>query len=539
MLAYKQLKDERWDAIVIGSGIGGLATAALLSKEANKKVLVLERHYTAGGYTHAFDRPGYSWDVGVHYIGECGDPKSPTRAAFDYVTDGRLEWAPLPAVYDRAIHGGTTFDFPAGKENLRNALIARFPQEERAIERYFRAVEAVTRTTMPYYAEKVIPRAAGWVAGSLLRAPFLRWSDPNTLEVLREFTNNQELIGVLTSQWGDYGLPPAQSSFAIHATIAAHYFKGASYPVGGATRIAETIAPAIEQTGGQIVVSAAVEEILVEHGKAVGVRMADDRNLYAPLVVSDAGARNTFTRLLRAPSASAEEVQNLRGSMAYLSLYVGVKESAQSLGLSGTNLWIHPSYDHDANAARFLKNPDADFPLLFISFPSAKDPEFSRRHPGRATLEVVTLASYDWFSRWEDTRWKKRGSDYDEFKKKLATRLQNELEKHVPAVKGKIDYAELSTPLTTRHFMNYEGGEAYGLAATPARFRSRALTPRTSVKNLFLTGQDVTVLGVAGALFGGVVSASAILGKNLVSVVAKPRERRKAVARGVVAMNLR
>ena len=94
MVSYKQHSlDDRWDAIVIGSGIGGLTAAALLSKHSGKKVLVLERHYTAGGYTHSFNRPGYSWDVGVHYIGELQNPASPLRAAFDYLTGGQLEWA--------------------------------------------------------------------------------------------------------------------------------------------------------------------------------------------------------------------------------------------------------------------------------------------------------------------------------------------------------------------------------------------------------------------------------------------------------------
>src|SRR5579862_328513 len=85
-----------WDTIVIGSGVGGLSTAALLAKHGGHRVLVLERHYTAGGFTHAFRRPGYEWDVGVHYIGQVNNPASPVRAAFDHITDGCLGWNPMP-----------------------------------------------------------------------------------------------------------------------------------------------------------------------------------------------------------------------------------------------------------------------------------------------------------------------------------------------------------------------------------------------------------------------------------------------------------
>lgn len=523
MISYKQHSlDDRWDAIVIGSGIGGLTAAALLSKYASKKVLVLERHYTAGGYTHSFHRPGYRWDVGVHYVGELQDRASPLRAAFDDLTEGQLEWAPMPEVYDRVLMGGHTFDFPTGRECLRARLKEYFPGEARAIDRYLAAVQSAQKASGLYFAEKAIPRPAARIAGTFMRAPFLRWASQSTLDVLRRFTQNEELIGVLTAQWGDYGLPPAQSSFGMHAIITAHYFNGASYPVGGASRIAETIAPVIERNGGKIVVSAEVEEIIVHDGKAVGVRMTDAREFRAELVVSDAGARNTFQRLVHEPQPILRDLERVPGSVAHLSLYMGVNQSARELGLTGTNLWIYPSPDHDANFARFVDDPSVSLPVLYISFPSAKDPAFEREHPGRATLEAVVFAPYDWFVRWEDSRWKRRGIEYDAFKQGLADRIQREVERNVSAVAGKIDHAELSTPLTTRHFMNYERGEAYGLAATPERFRLRSLTPQTSIRNLYLTGQDVASLGVAGALFGGVIAASAVLGRNLMSTVTKP-----------------
>lgn len=529
MLSYKQhTLEDRWDAIVIGSGIGGLSVAALLSKYAGKRVLVLERHYTAGGYTHSFKRPGYAWDVGVHYVGEMQDPASATRAVFDHLTEGQLAWHAMPDVYDRVRIANRTFDFPKGKDNLRASLKQAFPGEAPAIDRYFRAVDAAGKASRFYFAEKAVPRPIAMLAGGLLRRSFVRWASRTTLEVLREFTGNQELVGVLTAQWGDYGLPPAQSSFGIHAIIASHYFEGGSYPVGGAARIAETIAPLIERNGGKIVISAEVTEILIENGAAVGVKMADGREFRSGLVVSDAGARNTFERLASSPQASCcramrEQLRKLPPSLAHVSLYVGLKQSAAEAGLNGTNLWIAPTPDHDANLARFLQDSSQPFPMLFISFPSAKDPEFEKKHPGRATIEVVALAPYDWFERYQDSTWKKRADEYNTLKGFLRQRLIQELERAVPSVAGKIDWAELSTPLTTRHFMNYSRGEAYGLAATPERFTTRALAPRTSVRNLYLTGQDVSSLGVVGAMMGGVISASVILKRNLVSTVTKPR----------------
>lgn len=204
--------------------------------------------------------------------------------------------------------------------------------------------------------------------------------------------------------------------------------------------------------------------------------------------------------------------------MGHLCLYVGLRRDPGEPEFGDTNLWIYPSADHDANLVRYASDPEQPFAGLFISFPSAKDPDFARRHRGRATIEVVTLAPYSWFERWADTRWKRRGADYDALKQSLAGRLRAELERHVPAVRGKIDYCELSTPLSTRHFANYQQGQVYGPAMTPERFRARALSPRTTVRNLYLTGADAAVLGVTGALAGGGLAASAVMRRNVMAV---------------------
>src|ERR1017187_3139890 len=157
--SYKQHAiADSWDAIVIGSGIGGLATAALLAKHAGQRVLVLERHYTAGGFTHVFRRPGYEWDVGVHYIGQVNDPVSPVRAVFDHLTDGRLQWHAMPDVYDRVILGGREYEFPSGAERLRDRLKDYFPLEGRAIDGYFRAVQSCARAAGLFFAAKAVPR---------------------------------------------------------------------------------------------------------------------------------------------------------------------------------------------------------------------------------------------------------------------------------------------------------------------------------------------------------------------------------------------
>jgi all-trans-retinol 13,14-reductase len=516
-----------FDAIVIGSGIGGLAAAALLALHAGKRVLVLERHYTAGGYTHVFKRTGYEWDVGVHYIGGLSSGRSAFGAVFNAITESKISWEPMGDPYDRFVIGGQAYDFVAGADRFRESLKRAFPAEATAIDRYVELVRSTARASQLFFMEKALPGPVAWLAGPLLRRPFLRNAGRTTAEVLGELTQNKQLLGVLTAQWGDYGLPPGQSSFGIHALVTQHYLEGAAYPVGGASRIAAAIVPVIERAGGKVLVNAEVKSILLDGQRAVGVEMADGRSIRARTIISDAGAANTYSRLLpEAVTGRLGVMEKLRAvgpSLAHINLYVGLRHSDEELGLGRTNVWVYPTADHDANVTRYLADPEGPLPGAYISFPSAKDPTFAERYPGRATIQVIVLAKYDWFARWQDQPWRRRDEEYAAFKQRFTDRLLEVLYAHVPQVRGKVDYAELSTPLSTRHFANYSRGELYGLAHTPERFRQRFLRPQSPLRGLYLTGQDIAVCGVEGALAGGVLCASAVLGRNLLSAGA-PRQ---------------
>lgn len=521
--SYKQEQPHgRWDAIVIGSGMGGLASAALLARHGGLRVLVLERHSTAGGFTHTFTRPGFEWDVGLHYIGQC-EPGSPVRALFDEITGGALSWARMPEVYDRVILGCEPYDLVSGGRRFVESLAARFPGSRDAISRYLGTVIASTRRGAPFFIDRALPARLSSLLGPLLRAPLHPFSDRTVEEVVRPLIADGVLYDVLTAQCGDYGLTPRQASFAIHAMVVGHYLRGAYYPIGGSAKIAEGAARIIASSGGEIFVAAEVERVLVEGGRAVGVRMVDGNELRAPIVISDAGAPNTYLRLLdpsiAEPTGIPERLRQLGPSSAHLCLYLGLDRTDQELGLDGTNLWIYPEREREQAFVRFLADPSAPIPLVYASFPSAKDPSFTDRHPGKSTVELVTLGSIEWLRRFEGARWKKRGAEYDDWKARMSERLLEIALRERPSLKGHIVHSELSTPLSTRHFTAYPDGEIYGLTHTPARFRL-PLRAQTPVPGLFLTGQDLVTCGVAGAMFGGSITAAAVLRGTLLKSLA-------------------
>jgi all-trans-retinol 13,14-reductase len=167
-----------------------------------------------------------------------------------------------------------------------------------------------------------------------------------------------------------------------------------------------------------------------------GVEMADGHVIECPCVISSAGVDNTFGHLL--PGDVVEDtgykrsMRHVQPSIGHLCLYIGLAAPAEALDLPKTNFWIYPHNDFDAAVQDFIDNDQAPFPVVYISFPSAKDPDYLNRHPGTATIEIVAPAPYEQFEKWRGTKWGKRGDDYDAFKANLSERLLGHLYDKLP-----------------------------------------------------------------------------------------------------------
>jgi all-trans-retinol 13,14-reductase len=515
-LTKQEISSKKWDAIVIGSGLGGMTCATLLAK-AGKKVLMLERHYVPGGFTHTFKRKGFEWDVGVHYVGQVGNENSILRKIFDYVTESKLRWEPMGELYDRAIIAGDIYDFVAGKENQIRQLVEKFPEEETAIRKYVDLVGSVAASSAWFFGEKTMPRWMSMTFGRLLRWKFAKAAKQTTYDTLKSLTSNERLISVLCSQCGDYGLEPRKSSFGIHAVVVDHYLNGGSYPAGGAKSIHEAMISTFESYGGTLVLKADVAKILTMANRTTGVETSDGTKISAKTVVSGAGAHNTFFRLLDGTQTDRTESRSLaevKASTAHVCLYVGLNGSDRELELPKNNIWVYDDYDF--STIDDGESPLAQKGLTYISFPSAKDPDWTGINPGKASVQVISACSFDQVKRWEAEPFGKRSEEYLAFKQRVSDRLTAKLIEAVPQIENRIAYSELSTPLSTKHFAGYSSGEIYGLEHTPARFQLSQLRPETKIKGLYLTGQDIVTVGVGGALYSGVLAATKVLNKSVI-----------------------
>jgi all-trans-retinol 13,14-reductase len=188
----KPILAEQYDTIIIGSGMGSLTSAAILAKE-GQKVLVLERHYIAGGFTHVFKRKGFEWDVVIHYIGEVQREDAIIKKLFDYISDDQLKWADMGDVYDKIVIGDKSYDFVKGVQNFKDKMGRYFPDEKEAIAAYIDLVFAAVNTSKGFYMDKALSPILSTLIGGKLRKKFYEFSDKTTDAVLRSITKNETL----------------------------------------------------------------------------------------------------------------------------------------------------------------------------------------------------------------------------------------------------------------------------------------------------------------------------------------------------------
>lgn len=504
---------ESYDVIVVGSGIGSLTTAVLLAKFYNQKVLVLEKHGKLGGYTHAFSRQSkYNFDVGLHYVGGM-QPGQPLRRVMDHVTGGEVSWAAFPERAQCFYYPDFKFWVPSSKRQYKETLIQQFPSEKAQIENYFRDVKKVSSWPM---LMNILSRIPKWLKS--LSHPL--WSDleflaqQSTKEYFLGHGFSEKLSAVLDSQWGDYGQPTGQSLFVTHAMVAAHYFYGAHYPIGGSQKISTAAARIIESKGGKCLIRQEACELLVSNARVVGVKTRHTREgsvkeYKASLVVSGVGAFNTYLNLLSSQKFSFEkELRALsRKGVSCLNLYLGLRASPASIGIHGENYWIYNGYDHDKNNQAANLVISGNLNMAFLSFASQNDPETEH-----FTAQAICPVDAELFAKWKDTEIRKRGDDYEKLKEQIIDTFVKFLEQKIPGIQSLIEFKELGTPLSFQHYTSHPQGQIYGLPMTKERIDYKWLGAKTSIAGLYLTGADVAGGGIAGAMMGGVICAAEIKG---------------------------
>jgi len=499
-----------YDVIVVGSGMGGMTTATALARFEHK-VLLLEQAQTIGGLTHAFSRHGFSWDVGLHYCGTFGHDQIAGRI-LDWLSGGTIEFRSVGTVYD-TLHFPDGFEISVGRpaEAYKMELKDRFPDSAAEIDAYFEALLSAEETGHMVGAERAMPEPLRSAHFWWNKRKIERWCGRTTGEVIADLIADPKLAAVLSAQWGTFGGKPKKASFAVHATVMGHYLEGAAYPVGGAAAIAKGLVPVIEAAGGSARAGTPVSEILIEGGKAVGVRTSSGEEFRAPVVASAIGAGETVKRLLPEDIRRQDwgrEISTFKPAICHFEVFLGFEGDIGKYGATRANHWFYESWDTDDGI--WFAADDEPLPMMFVSFPSLKDTAHDPGSANRHTGQMMVFTDWSVVAEFADGGADSRPAEWSALKEKIAAKMMTFFAEKFPALKPLMVYHELGTPLATAAFTGHEKGGFYGVETTPHRMLSDALNARTPVPGLFLTGQDIMIPGIAGALAGGMFGAAAV-----------------------------
>lgn len=526
------------DVAVIGAGLGGLAAAAALGAR-GLRVAVLDSHYTAGGCATVFARgprdARYHFDVGLHYVGDCGPGGQVTTLLDDLGVS--VDWLPLdPDGFDTFVFPELSFSVPADLGAYRDRLVALFPRETRGIDRYVRFVREVRRIGVEMERRRG-RMGLGMLLQVVLRGRLMaRWQGATLAELLDTCTQEPLLRAIIAGQAGDYGLPPSKVSALLHAGLAAHYFEGAYYPRGGGQVVADRLAARVEALGGTIHLRTPVARVLIEGGRATGVvteasRHEPGRTLRADLVVSGADLERTLLEMVGPEHLPPDVVTRTRAyelPAALFMTYLGVTADMRAKGMRASNIWAFADSDVEGMYRRTVESAEPQPDVAYITSASMKDPDNPHHAPAGVTnVEVMTLVSGD-ARRWgltdgDPIRWDhKRNPRYLEIKARVEERMVACLERVFPGTAETIVYRESATPLTHSRFTRASGGTGYGLACTPAQFMRGRPGYRTPIQGLYLCGASTRAgHGIIGALSSGRAAAGAILSDHPRGVAAK------------------
>lgn len=499
-----------WDVIVIGSGMGGMAAAAALSR-VGKTVLLLEQHQTLGGLTHSFSRDGFTWDVGIHYLSAMS-PEDRERALLDWLCETPIDFVSLGSIYD-VLHIGSAAPLSLSRpfEAQERDLMDRYPDQAEAIRAWTHALREGREAVMKIFPTRAMPELAGDMLDWWNRRAISKWCARTTQEVIDDLTDHPELAAVMAAQWGDHGGRPSKASFAIHALIAGAYLpSGSWYPVGGAAVYAAHIIPTITKNGGEARAGVRVDGLLFDGDTVVGVRTEDGSEIRANAVVSDIGARETIDTLLPAECGHQDwmaQIRALPSSIAHFNVFLGFEGNIEAAGATKANHWFFPTGAADVV---WTDAPDGPPPHMTVSFGSLKNAAHDPGPRQKHSAQLLVWADWATVAPWADLPAGSRGDDYDDFKRRAEATLMAEFGRRFPELAKLVVYQDLATPLSTVSFTGHRKGAFYGLDVTPDRIMCDALRAKTPIPGLYLAGQDVASPGIPGAMWGGLLSAASI-----------------------------
>jgi all-trans-retinol 13,14-reductase len=497
------MESDKFDVVIIGSGLGGLLCANILSQE-NYKVCVLEKNRQLGGSLQIFSRDKCIFDTGVHYVGGLGKGQTLYRL-FKYF--GIMDQLNIQALdedgFDRIMWEGEekTYVYGQGYDKFIKNLVADFPEEEAAIVKYCDTIRHICSLFPMYNLEEENDDLMNDTKVLTI----------NTRNFLKEITSNVKLQNVLAATNVLYAGDGDKAPLYVHALVINSYIISSHRFINGSSQIARLLAKIIKANKGTIINHANVKRLVMEGNELKYAELENGKTIEGKIFISSIHPAPTLDMLEtdKIRKAYRNRIKGMENTPSAFILYLVMKEN--SFEYKKHNIYYYAT----ENVWDPINYTEETYGQSFALYYGAH----SKSEKYAQGLIVITYMRYEELSQWHNTfnttsEQDDRGETYEKFKKEKAEKLLDRVEMLYPGIRKHIKSYHTSTPLTYRDYIGTHDGSLYGIVKDCQDPMKSFLSPRTKVPNLFLTGQNLHMHGVYGVAIGAVKTCSAILGQK-------------------------
>ena len=476
--------------VIIGAGLGGLQCAYILAKK-GFQVTVLEHDLHIGGCLQSFRRGNVTFDTGFHYVGGLEEGQS-LYGLFRYFNLLNLPWHRLDTdCFDEVIIGNDRFPFAQGHEQFADSLASRFPHQKKELSQYVSLLQQVgnhlpdsflPRDASEFYTSSLFARSAWQYLQNTISDPLLR-------KVLSGTSLKMELRAETLPLY-------------IFAQINNSFIESAWRLRGGGQQIADSLRHSIEAMGGVVRTSATVTHLFEQEGLISEVEINGTERLGADWVISNAHPVSTLDMIDDCPAVRSIYRKRIHAMQNTFGMFTAnIRLRPNTIPYQNKNIFIHCA---DAD----LWHPSTAYveSLLVNYYVPTDGSSFT------PCIDLLTPMSWEQVQQWAGKPRGHRGEDYVTFKSEKTEECLQMAEPYIPHIRQAIDHIYSSSPLSYKSYTLTHEGSAFGVRKDYNRTLTTILTPRTPLKNLLLTGQNLNLHGVLGVSMTSVFTCAEIVG---------------------------
>ncbi len=482
-----------YDIVVIGSGLAGLQCAYLLSKE-GYHVCVVDKNDRIGGMMQSFVRDGVVFNTGLNYTESLGQEEVLYQYFKLFGLIGNITLKQLDKDRSDVITlGEKEYSIPQGHENYQEKLKSYFPEEADGIEKYIKQLAKVCHSFPLYKLEDKY-------TGFAMESPYMSVS---AFDFINDIIQDSDLRGLLAGTNILYAGKKDQTPLYTHALINYSFIKSSWRVMEGGSGIANVLAKGVRQNGGTVIRNAEVAGITVNNGQVNHLVLKNGECIHGNNFVSSLHPKTLIPLVEEGglKKVFKNRILSLEDSIGMFSIYVVLEK----------NTVKYQNYNHHYfKTNNVWTTSGSNWPDNFLLYT-----QFNKKTGEYADgLTIISYMNFKEVEKWSNSSVEDRGEDYIRFKEEKARKLLALAENKIPGLRKYIKSYYTSTPLTYRDYTGSANGSAYGLIKDYRNPTYSILHPKTRLKNLFFTGQNLNMHGILGVSISSVLTCSSFLGEE-------------------------